>query len=121
MLDERGDEPDRPEHVRRHDGLGGGEERLGLAPVLDPHDAGHRDQHVQAGVPGEDLLRGGLDAGGVGGVDGDGVHAGVLGGDPLQQFGTPPAHDHGVALVAQGEGEREPDAARRTGDEDGVP
>jgi hypothetical protein len=112
---------DRAEHVGRHHGLGRGQEGLRLVPVLDPHNAGHGDEHVEVGVPGQYLLGRGIDAGRIGRVELHGAEAGVLGGDPLEQLSAPAADDHGVAPGLQRDGEREPDTAGRAGDEDGVP
>ncbi|MGW4484852.1 hypothetical protein ACWEOE_13525 [Amycolatopsis sp. NPDC004368] len=50
VLDERGDEPDRAEHGGGDGGFGSVEEGLGPVPVLQSHDAGHGDQHVEIGV-----------------------------------------------------------------------
>ena len=93
----------------------------GLVPVLDPHDAGHGDQHVEVGMrwPAPPWRRDAMLAG-VGRVDPDGVDAGVLGGDPLEQFGAAAADDDGVAPGLQREREGEADAAGGAGDEDGV-
>jgi MmyB-like transcription regulator ligand binding domain len=78
VLDERGDEPDRAEHVGGDDRFGRGEELLGPAPVLDPHDPRHRDQDVEVRVPGQHLLGGRVDAGRIAAVDLHGVDAGMV-------------------------------------------
>src|ERR1700678_2415331 len=89
-------------------------------PVLDPHDAAHRDQDVEVGVPGQHVLRGGLDARGVRDVDLDGVDARVLAGDLVKEPGAAAADDDGVPLGPQLQGEGEADAAGGAWDEDGV-
>jgi hypothetical protein len=48
-------------------------------------------------VPGQHFFRGGLDAGPIRRVDLHGVEAGVPGRDLVEQVGTPPADDDGVA------------------------
>ena len=84
------------------------------------HDPGHGDEHVQLGESGEDLGCGGGDRVRVGGVDDDGLDTGVVGGDLLEQFGTPPADDHLVAGGLKPVREAQADAGSAAGDEDGV-
>ena len=69
-------------------------------PVLDFHDAGHRDDDVEVGMTLEHLRGGGPHTCPVGGVDLDRVDIGVFRGDLLEQFRPPAPDDHGVAFVA---------------------
>ena len=52
-------------------------------PVLDVHDAGHRDDDIEVGVARHHLLGGRPHTCGVGGIDLHRVDIGVLCGDPL--------------------------------------
>ena len=73
--------------------------------VLGDHDADHRNVHVQAEMF-RDFRRSG-DGVRVGGVDLDGVDAGLVGGDLVEQFGAASTDDDGVAEVVESRAEAE--------------
>src|SRR5258708_8672670 len=69
---------------------------------------------------GQEVLGSGVDGGGMGGVKGNRVETGVLGGDAVHKFGAAAADDHGVVVGLQCDREGQADAAGGAWDEDGV-
>jgi hypothetical protein len=120
MFDEGGDQPNGPEEIGVHHGLGRSQERLGVVPILDLHDAGHRHHDVEFRVVGEHLIGSRGDAVRIGGVDPDRTKSWMLLADAVELVAAPATDDDGVALVGQGQGQGQADAAGGTGDEDGV-
>ncbi len=84
-------------------------------------DAGVVDEHVQAPVAravlGDDLL----DLGLIGDVRGDRLHVEPVGGEPrdggLELLGPPGGHRDAELLLAEHPGDRQADAAGRSGDD----
>ena len=119
VLDQGRRHADRPHQIGVH--------RIDQQLVVDPaggpvgqHDAGVVDQHVEIGMVGDQPGCHGVDAGGIGDIEFDRLHAGV-GGDDLVEMGPAAAgNDHLVAALVKSLGERPADAGRSAGDENGV-
>jgi hypothetical protein len=118
-FDQRRGHADRTQQVRRQDLLAHGIiHRPGR--VVERHDAGIVDQHVQRRELRRQPVRDGLDTVGVGDVQLHPGHAGIGGGHLLQQRKAPARDDHLVAEPMEGLGQATSDTGGRAGDEDGV-
>ena len=91
-------------------------------PILDLHDARHRDDDVEVRVTRQHLVGGRVHTGGVGGVDPHGMDTGMFRGDLRESNSAlrlPPTMTV-LPLACRRSRQRQADPAGRAGDEDPV-
>ena len=119
MIDERIDQPDRPEQI-------GGDRRLGIVEPaggidrLIAHDACVVDQNVEPGEIGDQPPGESGDASRIVRIEGDRVHVGPPRDRAVQRLLAASGDDDGIAQIVEALGDRLADARSAAGDQDGV-